>query len=183
MIISYASLLVFVALTGLSPLSWQAVRPIPFWERGPMFSVEFPSQRFLRASVPSNEFLSITRVVLCHSKAVAGMGSRSRILYHPALVRAFCPFDFTLAIAKLKGMVRMSQRLANAFIRNARARMQELGISQVELSRRMKVGQSFVSQMLSGHRHPGLESLDSFAKALEMEAADLLREKKLSKSA
>ncbi len=104
-------------------------------------------------------------------------------MYYPALASAFSGFDFTLAIAKLKGMVAMSQRLAHAFIRNARERMQELGVSQVELSRRMKVGQSFVSQMLSGHRHPGLESLDSFAKALEMEAADLIREKKFAKSA
>lgn len=76
----------------------------------------------------------------------------------------------------------MSQKLAHAFTQNVRHRMADLGINQVELARRLGVGESFVSQMLSGHRRPGLESLDSFAQALEMEAADLIREKKLAKT-
>lgn len=92
-------------------------------------------------------------------------------------------FYFRLAVAKLQGMVTMSERLANAFTRNVRERMQELGINQGELADRLKVGKSFVSQMLSGHRRPGLDSLDSWAKALELEPADLLREKKFSKTA
>lgn len=78
----------------------------------------------------------------------------------------------------------MSARLANAFRRNVRERMQELGISQDELADRLNCGKSFVSQMLNGHRRPGLESLESFAKALKLaEPADLLREKKMAKSA
>lgn len=77
----------------------------------------------------------------------------------------------------------MSARLASAFRRNARARMEELGLSQNDLAERMRVGKSFVSQMLSGHRHPGLESLESFGKALDIEPADLIREKKLAKTA
>lgn len=111
--------------------------------------------------------------------AGAGWVQRSRILHYPALAA----FDFTLAVAKLEGMVAMSARLANAFSRNVRARMQKLGINQKELARRLNVGQSFVSQMLSGHRRPGLESLETFADALGTEPADLIREKKLSKSA
>ena len=77
----------------------------------------------------------------------------------------------------------MSERLASAFSRNVRARMGELGINQQELAERLDVGKSYVSQMLSGYRRPGLDSLESFAVALNVEPADLIREKKLSKSA
>lgn len=77
----------------------------------------------------------------------------------------------------------MSQRLATAFSNNVRLRMRELGINQKDLAVRLKVGESFVSQMLSGHRHPGLESLGSFGKALGVEPAELLREKKFAKNA
>jgi transcriptional regulator with XRE-family HTH domain len=81
-------------------------------------------------------------------------------------------------------MVAMSARLANAFRRNVRERMQQLELSQDELADRLKCGKSFVSQMLNGHRRPGLESLETFAIALGLaEPADLLREKKLAKSA
>lgn len=77
----------------------------------------------------------------------------------------------------------MSARLANAFIRNVRERMRILKISQAELARRMGVTPSFVSQMLSGHRRPGLESLEDFAKSLECDPADLIAEKKFAHSA
>ncbi len=77
----------------------------------------------------------------------------------------------------------MSKRLADAFSRNVRARMTELGITQQLLAERLDVGKSYVSQMLSGYRRPGLESLESFADALGMEPADLIREKKFAKSA
>lgn len=80
-------------------------------------------------------------------------------------------------------MALMSAKLANAFIRNVRARMAELGINQQELADRLNVGKSYVSQMLSGYRRPGLESLEMFAKALDMEPADLIREKKFAKTA
>ena len=76
----------------------------------------------------------------------------------------------------------MSARLANAFRRNVRERMEALELTQGELADRMKVTPSFVSQMLSGHRAPGLNSLDDFAKALKTEAAELLREKSLQTS-
>jgi transcriptional regulator with XRE-family HTH domain len=80
-------------------------------------------------------------------------------------------------------MAQMSVRLSNAFIRNVRERMAAQGLSQTDLAKRLKVTPSFVSQMLSGHRRPGLESLEDFAKALSCEAADLIAEKKLAGTA
>lgn len=71
----------------------------------------------------------------------------------------------------------MSTKLANAFRANVKERMAELGINQVQLAAKLRVTQSYVSQMLSGHRNPGLDSLEDFSKALKVEAADLLREK------
>lgn len=70
----------------------------------------------------------------------------------------------------------LSATLASAFRRNVRIRMNALGVTQAALATRLDVTPSFVSQMLSGHRNPGLDSLEDFAKALEIEAAELLRE-------
>lgn len=72
--------------------------------------------------------------------------------------------------------------LAEAFRRNVRARMDELNLSQADLAEKLEVTPSFVSQMLSGHRNPGLTSLTQFAKVLKISAFELLAEKP-SKSA
>ena len=77
----------------------------------------------------------------------------------------------------------MSARLAKAFRANVRDRMADAGLSQSDLADKLKVTPSFVSQMLSGHRDPGLDSLEQFAKVLGVKAADLLEEKILAKSA
>ncbi len=69
----------------------------------------------------------------------------------------------------------MSDRLASIFRRTVRARMEALGLNQQQLANRLKVTPSFVSQMLSGHRNPGLNSLEDFAKALGIDASDLIR--------
>jgi transcriptional regulator with XRE-family HTH domain len=79
-------------------------------------------------------------------------------------------------------MAGMSQRLAKTFRRNVRARMEELGLTQADVAGKLHVTPSFVSQMLSGHRDPGLESLDAFARVLGTNAADLLLEKNLAKA-
>lgn len=71
----------------------------------------------------------------------------------------------------------MSDTLAGAFRRNVRVRMGQLGLSQADLAERLDVTAGFVSQMLSGHRNPGLNSLEDFAKALEIDASELIREK------
>jgi len=54
--------------------------------------------------------------------------------------------------------------------------MAEKGLSQSDLAEKLEVTASFVSQMLSGHRNPGLESLVEFSKALGVKPADLLEE-------
>jgi len=77
----------------------------------------------------------------------------------------------------------MSARLANAFRANVRERMATLGLSQDDLAHRMKVTASFISQMLSGHRNPGLNSLEDFAKALEIQPSELISEKPARKMA
>ncbi len=59
--------------------------------------------------------------------------------------------------------------------------MAEQHISQTDLADKMGVTPSFVSQILGGHRRPGLDSLESFANALETEPANLIR--KFAKSA
>lgn len=69
----------------------------------------------------------------------------------------------------------MPQNLYSAFCRNVRGRMSSLGITQTELARRLDVDPSYVSQILNGHRRPGLDSLESFAKALKTDPADLIK--------
>lgn len=69
----------------------------------------------------------------------------------------------------------MPQNLYNAFCKNVRERMASLGITQNELARRLNVDPSYVSQILNGHRRPGLDSLEAFAKALKIDPSDLLR--------
>lgn len=76
----------------------------------------------------------------------------------------------------------MPQSLADAFRRNVRDRMEELGLSQADLAEKLSVTPSFVSQILSGHRNPGLSSLEDFAKALGMKAYELIRERIPEKS-
>lgn len=69
----------------------------------------------------------------------------------------------------------MSARLYNAFVSNVRDRMAELGLSQKDLADQLGVTQGYVSQILSGHRRPGLDSLEDFARVLKTSPADLIR--------
>jgi len=70
----------------------------------------------------------------------------------------------------------MTTRLYSTFVDNVRERMADLGLSQKELAAKMDVTPSYVSQILSGHRRPGFESLDAFAEALEVRPEDLISE-------
>lgn len=69
----------------------------------------------------------------------------------------------------------MSKRIYTAFVDNVRERMADLGLSQKDLAERLGVTQGYVSQILSGHRRPGLDSLDDFARVLDAQPADLIR--------
>jgi transcriptional regulator with XRE-family HTH domain len=73
-------------------------------------------------------------------------------------------------------MVTMSQRIYSAFVANVRERMAELGLSQSELAEQLGVTRSYVSQILGGHRRPGLDTLETFAKALQVKPEDLIRQ-------
>ena len=70
----------------------------------------------------------------------------------------------------------MSARIYGAFVSNVRERMAELGLSQKDVAERLGVTQSYVSQILSGHRRPGLDSLEEFAEVLGIKPEDLIRE-------
>ena len=77
----------------------------------------------------------------------------------------------------------MCDNLGEVFRLNVRKRMGQLDFTQSDLARQMGVTPSSVNQMLSGHREPGLGTLQSFAKALDTTASRLLDEKILAKSA
>ena len=73
-------------------------------------------------------------------------------------------------------MVKMSQRIYTAFVANVRERMAELELSQSDLAELLGVTRSYVSQILSGHRRPGLDTLETFANVLKIKPEDLIRE-------
>ncbi len=70
----------------------------------------------------------------------------------------------------------MSQRIYSAFVANVRERMSELSLSQSDLAERLGVTRSYVSQILSGHRRPGLDTLELFADVLDTQPEDLIRQ-------
>jgi transcriptional regulator with XRE-family HTH domain len=72
-------------------------------------------------------------------------------------------------------MNEMPQKLYDVFCENVRERMKFLKLSQADLAAKLGVSQSYISQILSGHRRPGLDSLELFAKALKVEPPDLLK--------
>lgn len=88
----------------------------------------------------------------------------------------------SLAFAKLQGMSTMAADLSELFRANVRNRLDAIGISQADLAKRLGVTRSFVSQMLSGHRRPGLDTLQTFADALDCKPADLLGAPKKSRA-
>ena len=71
----------------------------------------------------------------------------------------------------------MSQVLYNAFVANVRERMAMQGLSQADLAKRLKVTPSYISQILSGHRRPGLDALEAFGRVLDTEPSELIQKK------
>jgi transcriptional regulator with XRE-family HTH domain len=72
-------------------------------------------------------------------------------------------------------MVKMSARIYAAFVENVRQRMADRGMNQADLAERLGVTKSYVSQILSGHRRPGLDTLETFAAVFGADPADLIR--------
>jgi len=75
----------------------------------------------------------------------------------------------------------MSEKLQQIFSENVRELMAERGWTQLDLAEKLGVTQSYVSQILRGHRRPGLDSLELFAKAFRIKPSELIE--KLSKTA
>jgi transcriptional regulator with XRE-family HTH domain len=73
-------------------------------------------------------------------------------------------------------MVKMSQQIYSAFVENVRERMAELELSQSDLAELLGVTRSYVSQILGGHRRPGLDTLETFSKALKTKPENLIRQ-------
>ena len=69
----------------------------------------------------------------------------------------------------------MSDKLHAVFVTNVRELLEERGWSQAELAAKIGVVPNYISQLLNGHRHPGLDSLERISKAFKIEAGDLLK--------
>jgi len=69
--------------------------------------------------------------------------------------------------------------LETRFRKRLREAIDAAGINQSELARRMHVTPALVSQYLSGHRSPGLDVVEKFAKALELNPLMLLDSEKI----
>lgn len=65
--------------------------------------------------------------------------------------------------------------LYDNFCGNVQMLLDKRGISRAELARRMDVSASFVTQILNGHREPGLGVIEDVAAALEVPATDLFK--------
>jgi transcriptional regulator with XRE-family HTH domain len=72
-----------------------------------------------------------------------------------------------------------SRRPASPLVREfgdrIRARRDELGLSQEALAHRAGLQRAYIGQLETGMRSPGLETLAKLARALELDAADLVR--------
>lgn len=64
--------------------------------------------------------------------------------------------------------------LHETFCENVRDLMSYHGMNQTDLANRLGVTQSFVSQLVSGKRKPGLGTIESVAHALGVDASRLL---------
>lgn len=65
--------------------------------------------------------------------------------------------------------------LVREFGDRIRARRDELGLSQEALAHRAGLQRAYIGQLETGMRSPGLETLAKLARALELDAADLVR--------
>lgn len=70
--------------------------------------------------------------------------------------------------------------LEKRFVTRTAEALDLLGITQAELARRMHVSRAMVNQYMNGSRSPGLDVVERFALALEVDPLDLLAKEKLS---
>ena len=60
------------------------------------------------------------------------------------------------------------------FRERVRGRLDELGMSQVDLAHEMGVSEAYISEIVNGKNVPGLSLVDRIAKALKMKGTELL---------
>jgi len=72
-----------------------------------------------------------------------------------------------------------SRRPASPLVREfgdrIRSRRDQLGLSQEALAHRAGLQRAYIGQLETGLRSPGLETVAKLARALELDAADLVR--------
>ena len=77
----------------------------------------------------------------------------------------------------------MTVLLEKRFVKRTTEALDQLGITQAELARRMHVSRAMVNQYLTGRSAPGLDVVERFASALELDPLELLAEKKAAPAA
>lgn len=68
----------------------------------------------------------------------------------------------------------MSTRIGKLLGRAARARREELGLSQEAVARRAKMDRAYLSNLESGSRNPSVDVVDRLARALDTTPGQLL---------
>ena len=76
-----------------------------------------------------------------------------------------------------------SDKIGSAFLRRILLRMKELGVSQTELARRMKVSRPYVTKVLSRDVNFSFRTAAKLANALKMDFFPELRERDASGAA
>jgi len=70
----------------------------------------------------------------------------------------------------------MATKLAPIFRHRLQHRMEQLGWCQRDLAEKLGTTQSYVSQLVTGHRKSGLETLEQLAEVLGVDASWLISE-------
>lgn len=71
----------------------------------------------------------------------------------------------------------MAEKLKTIFVHRVKAVLAEYEWSQGDLAREMDVSSGYISQLLSGHRKAGLDTLEKVAAALQIDPSELISEK------
>jgi transcriptional regulator with XRE-family HTH domain len=69
----------------------------------------------------------------------------------------------------------LSTPLCEVFRENVLLRMKVLGETQTSLAKKSGLQRSYISQILNGHRRPGLSSIQALANGLDVDPSELLK--------
>lgn len=95
------------------------------------------------------------------------------------LLRLFCDTPPTLIMGEHMFLLAKEIPMSSSerLIENLRDRMNQMGVSQSELARRIDASPSYVNQILNQRQVPGLNAIDRIAEALETTAENLISKK------